>query len=489
MKRDYAEYQAGYKLDKNIFTADRKLVVRERELDSSRASDYLAFRRAVLSDLVQHVSMESASAGNPTPPPNLKADELNESGFSALQNGNYPLAVSLLKRAVEVEPKHKAAWNNLGNAYLAQRETAEAIAAFKKQAEVNPYDEFAYNNMGRAYWLDRNYEEAAKAFHKQIEVNPLDRFAHSNLGTMYGEWHKYDEAVPELEKAVSLNADDPILQVNLGDAYLNLGQDDKALAAFDKAIELSATPVVWNNIAYQLSLKKAHLDKAQQYAESAVAATAAGLRNVTLEQLSVRDLGLVPSLVAYWDTLGWVYFAKGDLKNAEKYVSAAWLIGEHGEVGDHLGQIYEKRGEREKAIQTYALALQALRPTPETRARLAALVGGEAKIPATTAKYKDELQELRSVNLGDAAKEDGTAEFFVLFSAFGSGVTVENVKFVSGDEKLKNMTEALRTMKYNVRLPDDTQAKILRRGVLSCTKATGNCKFVMLLTDDVRSVD
>ena len=54
----------------------------------------------------------------------------------------------------------------------------------------------------------------------------------------------------------SLKSDDAALQISLGDAYLNLGQDDKALAAFDRATEISATPDVWNNIAYQLSLKK-----------------------------------------------------------------------------------------------------------------------------------------------------------------------------------------------------------------------------------------
>ena len=117
----------------------------------------------------------------------------------------------------------------------------------------------------------------------------------------------------ELEKAASLIPDNGELQVNLGDAYLNLGQDDKALAAFDHAVELSATPLVWNNIAYQLSLKDSHLDRAQQYAESAVSATAAALRNVSLDRLSNRELPLVKSLIAYWDTLGWVHFGEGDL--------------------------------------------------------------------------------------------------------------------------------------------------------------------------------
>ena len=166
------------------------------------------------------------------------------------------------------------------------------------------------------------------------------------------------------------------MQVSLGDAYLNLGQDDKALAAFDHAVELSATPLVWNNIAYQLSLKDSHLDRAQQYAESAVSATAAALRNISLDRLSQKDLPLVPSLIAYWDTLGWVHFSEGNLDKAEKYVAAAWELGHHGEVGDHLGQIYEKRGDKDLALRTYALSMNGLRPIPETHDRLASFAGG-----------------------------------------------------------------------------------------------------------------
>ena len=184
---------------------------------------------------------------------------------------------------------------------------------------------------------------------------------------MYAEAHQYDKAAPELEKAVSLKSDDAALQISLGDAYLNLGQDDKALAAFDRATEISATPEVWNNIAYQLSLKKAHLDRAQQYAESAVTAVSNSLRNLSLDQLSDRDLGNVSALDADWDTLGWVYFARGDLAKAQKYVDAAWTLGEHGEVGDHLAEIYEKRGQKDDAIRTYAMSLSGLRPALETK--------------------------------------------------------------------------------------------------------------------------
>jgi tetratricopeptide (TPR) repeat protein len=490
VKRDYADYQATYHLEGTSFTAARTLNMLRAELPVPRASDYQAFRRAVNSDLAQFLSVENSIAGTLTPPPDMKADDLVESGRAALAANNLPLAIQLLKRATEVDAKNKYAWYALAVAYITMRQDDDAIAALNKQIEINPYDEFAYNALGRAYWQERKYDNAVTAFNKQIEINPLDKFAHAGLGSMYSEWHKYAEAAPELEKAASLTPDNAELQVSLGDAYLNLGQDDKALATFDHAVELSATPLVWNNIAYQLSLKNSHLDRAQQYAESAVSATTAALRNVSLDRLTPQDLPLVPSLIAYWDTLGWVFFGEGNFDKAGKYVGAAWQLGQHGEVGDHLGQIYEKQGKKDLALRTYALSLTGLRPIPETRDRLSSLAGGSVKADASVAKYKDELQQVRTIDLGKVAKETGTAEFFVLLSrGKGTDATVEAVRFASGDEKLKVFTDALRTAEYRLGFPDDTPVKILRRGTLSCSTATGSCAFVLILPDDVRTVD
>ncbi len=493
MKRDYAEYEATYNVDNGLFTAGRKLTLRQDELPVARASDYESFRRAVGADLGQQLSVENASAGGIVPPADMKADDLIESARAAAESGNLQVAEALLKRATEIDPKNKFAWNNLGLIYLGTRQDDQAIACFRKQIEVNPYDEFAYNNLGRVYWQERKYDDAVSAFNKQLENNPLDKFAHSNLGAMYAEWHKYDLAVPELEKAASLTPESAELQVTLGDAYLNLGQDDKALATFDHAVELAAgtnaTPLVWNNIAYQLSLKKTHLDRAQQYAESAVSATAAALRNVSLDSLTRNDPPLVQSLIAYWDTLGWVEFGEGDFKKAEKYIAAAWTLGHHGEVGDHLGQIYEKLGDKDRAMRTYALSLNGLRPTPETRDRLAMLTGGNSKADAAVARYKEDLDHLSTIDLGKAT-QNGNADFFILLSGgAGEVAKVDAVKFVSGDEKLKSYTAALRTSDYRLTFPDDTPVKILRRGTVSCSMATGSCKLVLTLPDDVRSVD
>src|SRR5260370_37767645 len=135
-------------------------------------------------------------------------------------------------------------------------------------------------------------------------------------------------------------------------------------------------------MAFQVGVEQVDRDRAEQYGEAGVTAIANSLRKLTVVQLSDRDLALVSELDANWDTLGWVYFARGDMAKAEKYVNAAWLLGEHGEVGDHLAQIYEKRGRKDAAINTYAIAKAGIRATLETPGRLAARLGRAANVPA-----------------------------------------------------------------------------------------------------------
>lgn len=489
MKRDYGHFEATYKAEGNVFTAERTLVTTMNELPAARASDYIAFRRAVLADAEQKLQIDSSAAPAPTLAADLKGDDLYDAAKAAFQRGNFPTAIELLQKVVAADPKHKSAWMDLGRAYMVQRQTDKAVEAFKKQAELNPYDEFAYSSIGWAYTTDRKYDLAAEAFNKAIEINPLSQYAHAALGSMYAESHQYEKAVPELEKAVSLKSDDASLQISLGDAYLNLGQDDKALAAFDKATQISATPDVWNNIAYQLSLKNAHLDIAQRYAESAVTAVANASRNLSLDQVSDRDLLIPSALDANWDTLGWVYFARGNMEKAQKYVKSAWVLGQHGEVGDHLAQIYQKEGHKDDAVRIYAQSLSGLRPTNETRTRLAALVGGDTKVQPVVDQHRVELQQSRTLKLGKIAPVTGTADFFVLITSAPGGAKIEAAKFISGEEKLKPLTDNLRSAKVDFAFPDDVPAKILRRGTLTCSKESGQCEFVMMLPEDVHSVD
>jgi tetratricopeptide (TPR) repeat protein/transglutaminase-like putative cysteine protease len=503
VSRDYADYASTYKVEGGKITAERTLRFHAREIPSARGSDYQAFVRAVRSDENQSVSVETASAeGNkPAIPESAKPEELYESALAASRNGNFTVAIELFKRVVEQEPKHKTAWNNLGLAYLNLGQLESAEGAFRKQIEVSSYDEYAYNNLGRALQMQRKYDTAIESYRKQIEVSPLDRFAHMNLGLLFVEQKKYAEAVPELERALVITPNQAAIEIALGEAYLNLKETEKAMAVLDKAVEHSATPYTWNNVAYLLARNGQSLDRAQQYAESAVAAVAAELRNASIAHLTLADLQRVNGLAAYWDTLGWVLFQRGDLARAEVFVRASWVLGQHGEVGDHLAQILLKEGKpHDLVVQLYAQALATARPAPETHDRLLALVRDEKKIGEFKARAGEALSEQRTVKLngvewGAASKDQNataSAEFYLALEPggpAGSEAKVSDVRFVSGDEALRSLAGALRAAHFPDIFPDATPTLLIRRGVLFCSARTRACTFTEFLPENVHTVD
>lgn len=490
--RDYAEYKSAYNSTGYTITVQREMNFKLRDLPGTRLSDYLAFVRAVEADQSQVLSVETSATAAPAIPTSAKADELLEAGLAALNSANLRAAIPLFQRVVELEPQHKQAWNDLGLAYLRLGKFDEAAAAFRKQIGENAYDEHAYNYLGVTLEQQQKFAESADAFRKQIEVNPLDPIAHAALGQLFLDQHKYAEAIPELDKATVLTPDNAGLHVSLGNAYLNTGEKEKALEAFEKGAEMSQTPLVWNNIAYNLAEHNLELDKAQRYAESAASAAAANLRNVELSRLSIDDLGEVTSIGAYWDTLGWVHFRRGDLDSAERFVRAAWLLNQHGEVADHLARIVEKRGQKELAIDTYAVAIAAVHSVPETRGRLATLLGTSStdnQIDALVAKARPELEKLRSYEAGKLVAEKAEADFLVLLSPGAKDAKVETVQFVSGSEKLRPVSGALRSLPFAGIFPDASPAKLVRRGTLACPGSGGNCTFTLILPEDVRTVN
>jgi len=218
------------------------------------------------------------------------------------------------------------------------------------------------------------------------------------------------------------------------------------------------------------------LDQAERYVRSAIDATAAVLRDVTLDQAGSREAAAVVGIGAYWDTLGWIYFQRGDLAAAERYVHAAWLLNHHGEVGDHLAEIYERLGRRQDAIHTYALALNGTRPPPDTRQRLAALAGGAAEAERLTHAARSELVALRTIRLSQTLKADIASEVRVLLAP---GPRVDDVRFLGGPEGIRRLGEAIRTAPFPVAFPDSGLIKLPRRALLTCSSSSGECVLVL----------
>ena len=521
MTRDYADYQSSYAAAGDAVTIERHFLLRKSEISPARFDDFQAFRNTVIDDEKQTLTFANSSPTSGAVPSGMSADDLYQAAFDAEKAANWAQAARLYAAAAAKDPDRKSVWNALGHAYNVLQQYDQAIPALQKAIAKNAFDPYAYNNLGISYAGLGRYDDAITQYQKQIEVNPLDQYAHSNLAGIYQLQKKYALAQKEYQTALKISPNAFGLDIALGNADLGLHQDDAALQAFQIVLEKMPSAETWNNVAYFLSDNGSHLDLAEQYSRNSIRTIEAQLGAASLDTVGPVQAGLVTSLSAYWDTMGWIKFKQGDVKAAEDYVSSAWMLNDHSDVGDHLGQIYEKEGRRPDAIHTYALTLDCLQPPIETRGRLAALIGN-AKVDAEKSSVRPDLSARRSLKLPNPQKIEAAAEYWILLSPGSqpNSSSVDAAKFIAIDDdyekpatgnsaaaksptgdlpvgsgksdrapdaKLQAVLTAyatsLRDAKFPYFFPAGETTKIVLRGVLACSNITHSCTFTPFPAD------
>src|SRR6202162_703570 len=192
-----------------------------------------------------------------------------------------------------------------------------------------------------------------------------------------------------------------------------------------------------------------------------------------LDRLGPSAFSSMRLVALAWSRIGWAKFQRGDNLAAMQFLTSAWLLSQSGTVGNRLGQVFEKQGQREKARHIYALAAAAggsANEVHDSQARLAKLAGdlGPAEKSAAEkdiAQAPAELAQARTVKLGSITSKSVSARFNLVFD---SSPRPERAEFVDGDESLRSAAEPLREKDFPVRFPDVSSVKIVRRGLLSC---------------------
>jgi len=187
-----------------------------------------------------------------------------------------------------------------------------------------------------------------------------------------------------------------------------------------------------------------------------------------LDRLGPSAFSSMRLVALAWSRIGWAKFQRGENLAAMQFLTSAWLLSQSGTVGNRLGQVLEKQGQREKARQMYALAAAAggsANEVQDSRARLAKLAGDAAEKDAAQAPV--ELAQARMVKLGPVviSSKPVSARFNLVFD---SSPRPERAEFVDGDESLRTAAAQLREKDFPVRFPDVSSVKIVRRGLLSC---------------------
>ena len=420
-------------------------------------------------------------------------DAQKGAGDMLYNKGDLRGAVAAYQELVRLKPEDAEAHGLLGNALYRTRDYDGAIAEAREAMRLNPSETHYHEGIGQMLAAKGDYDGAIAEYRESVRANPGDpdtgKYAETRIGEILIREKRLTDAVAELQPVIEKYPEDAGLRLVLGTAEVRSGQMDQARAAFAKGLELAPSAGALNNIAYELADDNALLDDAQRYGQEAVGQVAGLTANIDIGALKIADLRLMGSLAGFWDTLGWVYFRQGQTAQAEKFLGAAWKLEQAAVMGDHLGQVYEKAGDKQQAAHYYALTLAlpgAAGGSSPVRSRLEALVGSPAKADQAIRDARGELGDSRTVKLPRVVRGAAKAEFFVLFTPDG-GAT--GVRFISGSEELHSAGDAIVAAHYDVAFPDKNPAKIVRRGILDCPATGTNCQFVLLPPESVTSMN
>jgi len=179
-----------------------------------------------------------------------------------------------------------------------------------------------------------------KAFDQLLSAQPNLVGAHMGIGQLYMGKGEYQKAADAFRKALQANPEEAPALIALGDAYSALKDQRSAYEAYSQATRANPRdPVSHQRVALLLSERPDQLDEALKYAEKAV----------SLEPNGPHTL----------DTLGWVYFQRGDVEQAlPRLTDASRQLPQDPLVQFHLGMAYYKKKDFAEAKEKLEYSLR-----------------------------------------------------------------------------------------------------------------------------------
>jgi Tfp pilus assembly protein PilF len=146
-------------------------------------------------------------------------------------------AVTAFRKARELNPYYTDVRNDLGTALVLsgkrQEGKAEFLAAFNDP--TNPTPEISSRNLGQAYLEERNYAEAANWFRSSLNRNKAYPDSYLGLADALAGLKRPEEVIALLETGVREVPASTALQLALGEAYYRAGRFDDARPRLEDA--------------------------------------------------------------------------------------------------------------------------------------------------------------------------------------------------------------------------------------------------------------
>jgi len=139
---------------------------------------------------------------------------LNAIGFALFQQGDSGAATVELEKAIAIDPKHWKSHNNLALASIDLGEFELAEAHYRESLAIEPQPAI-YNDLGVVQERLGLPEDALASFRKALELDPKSSAAHTNLGTSLMRSGNYAEAAKHFQAALEADPKNGVAQKGL----------------------------------------------------------------------------------------------------------------------------------------------------------------------------------------------------------------------------------------------------------------------------------
>ena len=166
-------------------------------------------------------------------------DVLHLFGILKLQQGNLAEALTLISKAVEINPSALDARSNLIAALFGLGRHAEALDHCNSALASGPADAGMIYNRGAALLQLGRYDEALGDFDKVLATKSDHINALFNRAAALAGLRRYEEAIADFGRLLGFAPRHADALTNRGTLLAQLGRDADALASFDQALVIS----------------------------------------------------------------------------------------------------------------------------------------------------------------------------------------------------------------------------------------------------------
>lgn len=256
-----------------------------------------------------------------------------------LETKEYDTAIWVIRGMLKAAPDNSDLHYMAGIAADGMDKDAEAVDHLLKVVPTSRFyptsvlhTALIFHDMGK---IDR----AIDVIQTAIKHVPQNADFYLYLGSFFEELERYDEAIGALQKGLQIDDQNARMHFRLGVIYDKMGRKHESIDTMKMVIQLSPDDAeALNYLGYTYADLGINLDEAETLIQTAL-------------QLKPND-GYIT------DSLGWIYYKRGNYAEALQLLQKAIkLVPDDPIILEHLGDVYQKLDRKEKAINFYKRSL------------------------------------------------------------------------------------------------------------------------------------